>query len=92
MGGADTDQATVGLSGTYELLLTDEENGCSQTATVLVTDDLELPLPQIATPDFLTCATTSLMLDGSASVGVITGRQWMDSWMLELLPQHPPYR
>ena len=76
MGGADTDQATVGLSGTYELLLTDEENGCSQTATVLVTDDLELPLPQIATPDFLTCATTSLMLDGSASVGDMLSYHW----------------
>lgn len=68
--------AIVSLSGTYDLLLTDTGNGCTNTASVTVLDDLTPPDPQIAVPDILTCAITSILLDASTSTGSNLSYTW----------------
>ncbi len=73
---ANAPEATVTLSGTYDLLLTDTGNGCTSTASVVVDDDLTPPDPQIAAPDILTCAITSISLDASASSGNNLSYTW----------------
>ena len=68
--------ASVTLSGIYQLQLTDLENGCVSTGSIEVFDDLLPPSPDIATPDILTCVTTSLSLDATASTGVDVSFAW----------------
>ncbi|MEL7426730.1 MAG: gliding motility-associated C-terminal domain-containing protein, partial [Bacteroidota bacterium] len=53
--------------GFYNLLLTDEANGCTSTATVEVLINDELPSVIIAVPPALTCEQSSVILDGSMS-------------------------
>lgn len=73
---ANTAQATVNMSGTYNLLLIDTSNGCTNTASVTVDDDLTPPDPQIAAPELLTCTITSISLDASASTGNNLSYTW----------------
>jgi gliding motility-associated-like protein len=58
---------TVGATGTYELLITNTDNGCTVTASVVVDEDVDLPLAEAGTAGLLTCVTTSIALDGSGS-------------------------
>ncbi|MFK7808592.1 MAG: choice-of-anchor L domain-containing protein [Saprospiraceae bacterium] len=67
LGSNETQQ--VEGAGTYTLLITDETNGCTAETIVTVEENLELPVPEIATPDLLGCITQNVTLDGSASSG-----------------------
>ncbi|MCB0637120.1 MAG: gliding motility-associated C-terminal domain-containing protein, partial [Lewinella sp.] len=59
--------ATGTAAGTYALLVTNANNGCSESATVVVASNTELPAISILPPGDLTCTTTELTLDASAS-------------------------
>lgn len=57
----------VGQPGLYELVVSNLNNGCTTITTVGVLEDLESPNATIATPEEFSCATTSVLLDASAS-------------------------
>ncbi len=57
----------IDQAGTYELLVTNQNNGCTATSTVLVQGDFTPPTVAIVPPAILTCVDTDVVLDGSGS-------------------------
>ncbi|MBL7806012.1 MAG: choice-of-anchor L domain-containing protein [Saprospiraceae bacterium] len=60
-------QPVVNEPGTYQLLLTNLDNGCSATALAVVGQDIQDPVAEAGSVGLLTCAVTSLQLDGTGS-------------------------
>ncbi len=58
---------TVTQSGPYILLVTDPANGCTSTDQVDVLQDADLPVANAGADQTITCAITSIDLDGSGS-------------------------
>ncbi len=67
LAGADSLTPTIGAGGTYTLLLTNLDNGCTTTLAVPVVADFQPPALQIAPAPALTCTTLSLDLSAAAS-------------------------
>lgn len=67
-GGASTATPTVNAPGTYSMLVTDPNNGCTNTANITITEDVTLPTvtasPSATTVD---CTNPSITLDGTGS-------------------------
>lgn len=61
----------VSSQGTYEVIITDPESSCSDTSTIVVSEDLAPPVATIATPDgtMITSSTPMVRLDASTSTG-----------------------
>ena len=53
--------------GIYTVTVTNTDNGCSGTGTVSITQNNNVPTATITPPQQLTCTTTSITLDASAS-------------------------
>lgn len=67
----------VSQPGSYTLLVTNVVNGCTEEASITVSQDIEQPLAQVAAPDTLTCAVASVNLNGtSSSTGAAFNYQW----------------
>lgn len=76
-GGATSLAPTVNAPGTYQILVTNEVNGCTSTDEVTVGQDVTPPLAAASTPGILTCAVTTLNLSGSgSSTGGIYTYNW----------------
>ncbi|MCS6930404.1 MAG: choice-of-anchor L domain-containing protein [Saprospiraceae bacterium] len=65
--GANTLNPVVNRSGNYTLTVRNTTNGCTATATVQVTADQTPPVASAGPPQTITCAITSVTLDGTAS-------------------------
>jgi gliding motility-associated-like protein len=65
--GPATANYPVTVAGTYTLTTTNPANGCTNTATVAVTNTAIVPDASIAAPVQLTCTTTTLSLNGSST-------------------------
>jgi len=65
--GANTLTPTVDKAGTYNLLVSNTQNGCTSTASVALTINTTLPTAAIALPKVLTCTTLQTPLDATAS-------------------------
>lgn len=65
--GATTPSPVVGDPGLYVLVVTDNNNGCTQTDNVQVTEDVSPPVFSIANPALLTCSTLSVPLNASGT-------------------------
>jgi hypothetical protein len=76
--GSETQQSpTVSQLGNYTLLVTDTDNGCSQTDDVIVTQDIAQPTANAGTDLLITCANTTQSIDGSgSSTGVLFEYVW----------------
>lgn len=75
-----TPTVDVGEAGVYTLQVTNTENGCVATDQVEVEPDENLPTPNAGQAQTLTCATTTVDLDATASSGVGTlSYEWQDS-------------
>ncbi|MCK6693218.1 MAG: PKD domain-containing protein, partial [Thermoanaerobaculia bacterium] len=73
----------VGAAGTYLLLVTDQTNGCTATASVVVTTNTVPPVAAAASPQTLTCALTQIALDGAgSSAGANFSYQWSGPGMV----------
>src|SRR5690606_6717092 len=67
-GFTSTDETpTVTVAGIYTLRVTDADNGCFATDTVEVKQDITAPVADAGGDLELTCATTSVQLNGSGS-------------------------
>ena len=56
---------TVNSTGTYQLLVTDNDNGCTAISTVLVEEDMESPDVLADTPSSLTCIVSTVDLNAT---------------------------
>ncbi|MBK9017549.1 MAG: hypothetical protein IPM82_27825 [Saprospiraceae bacterium] len=65
--GQNTYTPTVNLPGTYVLTLLNLTNNCVANASVVVVEDVTLPVADAGTPPVLDCSAQSGTLDGSGS-------------------------
>ena len=71
--GTETDLVAVAETpGTYLLTLTDPQNSCQDTASVILSDERIEPDLSIAVPPVLTCQDTCVALSASSTVGGVT--------------------
>lgn len=70
-------QPLIDEGGTYDLLVTNSENGCTATSSVLITIDTILPVVDVGLPDDLNCVDTLLFLNGLSSS---TGNNFAYEW------------
>ncbi|MBK9337865.1 MAG: gliding motility-associated C-terminal domain-containing protein [Lewinellaceae bacterium] len=75
--GANAASPVVNLGGSYSLTVTDQYNGCTNTAEVQVPSDTETPAIAVVMPDLLTCVVAQVTLDGTASA---QGSQFSYTW------------
>ncbi|MBX2893044.1 MAG: choice-of-anchor L domain-containing protein [Saprospiraceae bacterium] len=68
---------TVNAPGTYQILVTNTQNGCTSTAQVNILQDADEPIVQIATPNILNCVTGQVTLNGNGST---TGANISYAW------------
>ena len=69
----------VTLAGTYELIVTDNDNGCTALTSIVVNQNTNEPSSSIAPAASITCTNSTVNLDGSASTsGSNISYEWMD--------------
>lgn len=69
--GSTTNSTAVASGpGTYTLLVTSSVNGCTNTATTNLTQNITLPSPTASNSVTLSCTTTTAVLTGGPSSGV----------------------
>jgi large repetitive protein len=74
-----TPSIVVTQTGTYTLIVTDEENGCTATSQVQVVPDAQLPIANAGVGGTLTCEVLIAILDGSnSSTGSNINYEWVD--------------
>ncbi len=61
--GADTPNPEIDEPGIYSVIITNLTNGCTNTASITVLEDVEIPNAAISDPDELTCLIPEVMLD-----------------------------
>ncbi len=61
---------TVSEAGTYTLIVTDTENGCSSSSSVSVIPDGAAPMAFAGETQQLDCETNQLILNGNGSAGI----------------------
>lgn len=76
--GATLANVVVSKGGTYALVVTNTDNGCSGNASIIVNENTTPPDAQIATPSIITCSLPSIQLGGS-SVTAATNASWSTS-------------
>ena len=82
--GATTLTPTVNAPGEYQLLITDNVNGCTATETVTIADDSSYPSVVIAAADVITCAADTIQLDATASdSGADYSVQWTGGALID---------
>lgn len=65
--GANDIDAVVDAEGTYTLMVTNTNTGCSESMSVMVEANVATPLAMIAEPETLNCNISEVVLDGSES-------------------------
>lgn len=75
--GHNTLTPTVTTAGAYNLVVTNESNGCASSVVAAVTSDLSPPAVTIAQPGIITCSQSELSLSGAGSS---TGNEFKYQW------------
>ena len=76
--GATTLHPVVDSAGTYTLVATNGQNGCSAQSTVTIGADFNAPIAQAGADKQLTCTNAAAILDGTGSTtGTGIGYQWV---------------
>jgi hypothetical protein len=76
-GNTSTVSTTVNEPGTYALLVTNTANGCTNTTSVTVPQDIQLPLAEAGNGFELTCATQE---DELSAAGSSAGANFKYTW------------
>jgi len=79
LGGSTTLNPIVSAIGTYTLLVTNTQNGCTSTDLAVVNNNLTPPSASVAPPGLITCTVSQVTLDGSASSPAGISYQWTTS-------------
>ncbi|MBK7937237.1 MAG: gliding motility-associated C-terminal domain-containing protein [Lewinellaceae bacterium] len=74
--GQGSSQAIVNATGNYTLVVLNNNNGCSNTASVAVSNNVVLPAAEAGAPFMLTCSVDEVTLQGSGSTGAGYGYAW----------------
>ena len=75
--GEMTLQPTISTGGTYELLVMNNQNGCSSFDSVFVEENLIVPISSAGQDTIITCTNPIIFLNGNgSSVGVDFEYQW----------------
>ncbi|MFK8005665.1 MAG: gliding motility-associated C-terminal domain-containing protein [Saprospiraceae bacterium] len=69
----------VSIPDTYTLIVTDNSNGCTQTSTVTIDQNITPPTADAGTGGILSCTATSITLDGSNSSQGGFNYDWFNS-------------
>jgi hypothetical protein len=75
--GGTTLQPLVNDPGTYNLLITNSQNGCTQTASIVVPEDVEAPTAEAGNTVGLDCDTQTNALNAT---GTSTGSNFTYTW------------
>ena len=67
----------IDAAGTYTITVTNTVNGCANTDDVVITDDFTAPTAEAGPGQTITCAVTSVVLDGTGSS---TGVNYTYAW------------
>jgi hypothetical protein len=67
LGGETTPNPIVSATGTYTLVVTNTQNGCTATDLAVVDNNLTPPNAAVAAPGLITCTVSQVTLDGMAS-------------------------
>lgn len=59
--------ANAGTPGTYQVMVTDNDNGCTTTASVQVNQDASIPVVQLTSSGNIDCIETMVQLNGNGS-------------------------
>ena len=65
--GGTTPTPTINADGTYNLLVTNTQNGCTSNDAVYISQSDDVPTAIVGLPQLLTCAVTSATLNGTGS-------------------------
>ncbi len=76
--------ADVSEVGTYTLLVTNTESGCTELATVTVIPDLNLPIVEAGLPQVLNCDIDMVTITGTVSGNGPFEYEWLDANNLSL--------
>ncbi len=76
-GGNNTLTPTIDQGGTYTLTITNLDNGCTDTGSIEVDEDTEIPAAVANVADQLDCITEEVQLNGNGSS---TGSEYVYSW------------
>ncbi len=66
----------ISQEGTYNLLVSNIDNGCVNFASIEVQRDTISPVAAIASPEILNCAVLQIPLDASSSIGGSLAYSW----------------
>ncbi len=76
-GPTDAIVSAADAPGSYALQVTNTDNSCSSTATIMLVEDVAAPTIAIAEPDTLSCVTATIQIDaGASSQGANFDYQW----------------
>ena len=91
IGGADMISYDIVVEGTYELLVTNTDNGCTTVSDQLVIDQSsDTPAAVISSDGILTCDNVMVMVDGlSSTAGGTLTYQWVDVSTGDILGTDP---
>lgn len=79
LGGEATPNPIVSATGTYTLLVTNTQNGCTATDVATVNQNITPPNASVAAPGLITCTVSQVTLNGSASTPGGISYQWTTS-------------
>ncbi len=68
---------TISDPGTYNLVVTNTENGCTSQASIVIDENVTPPVVVIANPDILTCTSNTVALNAT---GTSTGISFQYLW------------
>ncbi len=67
----------INEAGIYVLTIIDNENGCADSSSVLITQDANVPIAESGTAPMLTCDITTILLNGAgSSTGAGINYEW----------------
>ena len=74
---SNMEEATATVTGDYELIVTDTQNGCTNTATIFVPEDKVEPVVQVTNPEIINCFNNFVEVNYASENGPITPT-WLD--------------
>ena len=79
-----SESLAVSITDTYTLIVTNQDNGCSSTDEVIVSQDANVPTSDAGVDGILDCTNVTYSLNGSNSSGGNLSYSWLNSDDVEI--------